>query len=312
MEIKIGSFNMKNWGYTSRKDFQKIAEIIIGEEFDIVALQEILSEGKGVQRMLDTAVKRELYDWEVRFGFPSESSDSEKNSEMVMRDKRGEGYAFLWNKKHFKIAEYKKIGQIREFKPRIINSLQNDVNVDCSIFARTPYYIRLQPVFGGFFELRLINIHIYFGSNSFNDILKRKIEYRILTRHIYPDIATQIYGNHRTPYTIAMGDYNLNLMSALSSPSNPSASIDEVLEEVMTVQAKLTTLSVPNMSDFKEKKNGSYANNYDHFTYSLKTSPFQSITYDRVDAIEKYCGGDFCYYRDQISDHLPISMTVTI
>lgn len=312
MDIKIGSFNMKNWGYTSKKDFQKIAEIIIGEEFDIVALQEILSEGKGVQRMLDTAVKSELYDWDVCFGFPSESSDLEKTSEMITRDKRGEGYAFLWNKRRFKLAEFRKLGQMREFQPRIINSLQNDVNVDCSVFARTPYYIRLQPVFGGFFELRLINIHIYFGSNNFNDIMKRKIEYRILTQHIYPDIASQIYGNHRTPYTIAMGDYNLNLLSALSSPSNPSASIDEVLDEVMTVQAKLTTLSMPDMSGSKEKKTGNYVNNYDHFTYSLKSSPFQSVTYDRVDAIEKYCGGDFSYYREQISDHLPISMTVAI
>ncbi len=46
MIIKIGSLNMRNWSYSSRKDFQKIAEIIVSEEFDVIALQEILSEGK--------------------------------------------------------------------------------------------------------------------------------------------------------------------------------------------------------------------------------------------------------------------------
>ncbi len=312
MEIKIGSINMKNWGYTSNKDFQKIAEIIIEENFDIVALQEILSEGKGVQRMMESAVKSELYDWDVRFGFPSESSDPDKTSDMIMRDRRGEGYAFLWNKKRFKLAEFTSFSQKRVFEPRIINSLQNDVNVDCSIFARTPYYIRLEPIFGGFFELRLINIHIFFGSNTFNDILKRKLEYKILTEHIYPEIASQIYGNFRTPYIIAMGDYNLNLVSTFTSPTNPQASIDAVFEEIITVQEKLTTLSTPDISGTKEKRTGVYANNYDHFTYSLRSSPFQSVSYDRVDAVEKYCGGDFIYYRERISDHLPISMTVTI
>ena len=31
-----------------------------------------------------------------------------------------------------------------------------------------------------------------------------------------------------------------------------------------------------------------------------------------VDAIEEYCDGDFAYYQKNISDHLPIVMTVQI
>lgn len=51
MGYKIGSFNVRNLGMTSlgknnARDLQKIAEIIGKEKFDVVALQEVLSEGK--------------------------------------------------------------------------------------------------------------------------------------------------------------------------------------------------------------------------------------------------------------------------
>lgn len=61
MEIRIGSFNMNNFGGSSNKDFGKIAEIIVEENLDVVALQEIFSEGRGVSRLLEQNVKYELY-----------------------------------------------------------------------------------------------------------------------------------------------------------------------------------------------------------------------------------------------------------
>ena len=67
MEIKIGSFNLKKFGASSKKDFEKIAEIIVSEDLDIVALQEIFSEGKGVNRLLEQSVKYELYNWDYCF-----------------------------------------------------------------------------------------------------------------------------------------------------------------------------------------------------------------------------------------------------
>lgn len=214
MQFKIGSFNMLNWGFSSKKDFEKIAEIIIEEKLDVVALQEILSEGKGILRMqeeLQQCVKYNLYDWDSRWDYPRESTDPDKTS----KDRRGEGYAYLWNKKRFKLVEYSKMGKIRIFDPRIINSLSNDVNVDCSFFARTPYYIRLQPIYGGFFELRLVNVHIHYGDKSKSEIEKRKIEFDTIVRHIYPEISQHRYGQNRVAYTIAMGDYNLNIFSPL-------------------------------------------------------------------------------------------------
>ena len=55
------------------------------KEFDIVALQEILSEGYALEYM----IKFYLPGWDFRCEIPSDSTDPQK-----ARDNRGEGYAF--------------------------------------------------------------------------------------------------------------------------------------------------------------------------------------------------------------------------
>lgn len=323
MEYRIGSFNMKNFGANSSKDFEVIAQIIEKENLDVVALQEILSEGKGVRRMLEESTQYDLRNWDFCCDNPRESSDSEKNIEMVTNDSRGECYAYLWNKRSFKLAEYTSVFNTKTFEPRIINSLSNDVKVDCSFFARTPYYIRLEPLFGGFFELRLVNIHIYYGDNSISSIIKRKIEFDTLVHDIYPAISYKRYGTFRHPYTIAMGDYNLNIFRPYTNTQSTNAYLSEVCEiedgqkrvQVLTIQEQLTTLKNPTTDNDCDSEfgDGNYlANNYDHFSYSKELSPFRDVTYEVVDAVNKYCNGDYLYYRSKVSDHLPIVMTVSI
>ena len=317
MEYKIGSFNMKNWGRNAKKDFSKIAEIIVEEELDVVALQEILSEGKSLEQF----VKQELYNWDFCWAHPHESQDIEKLTDMIVKDTRGEGYAFLWNKRKFKLMEFSKLGKTRVFEPRIISN--NDVGrgIDCTSFARTPYYIRLQPLYGGFFELRLIDIHIYYGSKSRSDIEKRRMEFDILTQKIYPAINQKRYGQNRAVYTIAMGDYNLNIFSPNVQTSDKNCYLTEVYSyndgkknvQILTVQDQLTTLKdVENDAETENETDAMYANNYDHFTYSPELSSFVNVSYETVDAVGKYCNGDHAYYNKNISDHLPIVMTVEI
>lgn len=166
MEYRIGSFNMERFGANAKKDFAKIAEIIVEEDLDIVALQEIFSEGKGVERLLNELVKHELYGWEICIAEPNETKNFES---------RGETYAYLWNKRKFELVEYSKLGDKRIFDPRIVS--RNDIGVDCSVLARAPYYIRLQPRYGGFFEFRLINIHIFYGDRTLTSIARRQAEF---------------------------------------------------------------------------------------------------------------------------------------
>ena len=45
MELRIGSFNVRNMGYATKKEYDKLAEIIQSEKMDIVSLQEILGDG---------------------------------------------------------------------------------------------------------------------------------------------------------------------------------------------------------------------------------------------------------------------------
>lgn len=60
---------MKNWGKSSRRDFEKISDIIRGEELDVVAFQEVLNEGAGVRQWLETSVRFNLYDWGFCWGY---------------------------------------------------------------------------------------------------------------------------------------------------------------------------------------------------------------------------------------------------
>ncbi len=312
MEYKIGSFNMEKFGATRKKDFEKIAEIIIEEDLDVVALQEIFSEGAGLKRLLASCVDHDLYNWGFCLPDPLETKDF---------NPRGETYAYLWNKRKFKLIDGSRAGIKKDFKPRIVS--KTDVGADCSFLARAPFYARLQPVYGGFFELRLINIHIHFGDNTKDEIDKRKIEFDFLTQQIYPEICRQRYGQHRKAYTIAMGDYNLNIFSPGVKTENTNCYLSAVYSyndgrkkiNILTMQEQLTTLrSVAQESDSVCRNNdgNGYANNYDHFTYSPELSDFVNVSCQAIDAVEKYCGGDFEYYRKNISDHLPIVMTIEI
>lgn len=321
MEYRIGSFNMKQFGANAKKDLAKIAEIIAEEDLDIVAFQEIFSEGKGIEKLLREFAENELYEWDFRVPDPSETKSFEP---------RGETYAYLWNKRKFKLIEFSKLGNKRVFY-KIVT--RNDAGIDCSVLARAPFYIRLQPRYGGFFELRLINIHIFYGDRTLSSVARRQAEFKILTEHIYPSINTKAYGQNRKAYTIAMGDYNLNIFSPYvqTEARNCYLPTDQTIQDgegnihvltfqdgkkeihIMTVQDQLSTLKSENCGDTSlcDVDKG-YANNYDHFTYSPEWSPFVNVSFRTIDAVEKYCGGDYLYYRQNISDHLPIVMTVEI
>ena len=316
MSYRIGSFNVRNWGRTSCKDFAKIAEIITEEQLDVVAFQEVLSEGIGIKRMLEQAVKYHLYDWDFCWGSPAEPTDKTKLNDMILNDRRGEGYAYIWNKKKFRLSQTIKLGADYVFDPRIINSKSNDVKMDCSLFARTPFYMRLQPTNTGFFDLRLINIHIYFGNSTLSEIEKRKLEYKALVEEVYPALSQRRYGDFRPAYTIAMGDYNLNIFRQDRQTKEKNADLQEVVNvhgfgEVITSQEALSTLKMSeqdNSANILTEDIG--ANNYDHFTY--KDRAFSQVKCQVINAVDKYCSGDLEYYRKNISDHLPIVVEISL
>lgn len=312
MEYRFGSFNMMNMGMMARtkRNFSRIADIIRKEHFDVVAFQEVLSQGQSLEYL----VKHSLPGWELRWAEPRESSDPTK-----LKDKRGEGYAFAWNTRRMALASSSTEGGMRIYEPRIIDEA---LRYDASLFARTPFFARFIPVNGGFFEFRLINIHLHFGDNTISEINKRKEELDFLVHRIYPTISMERrYGNNREAYTIIMGDYNLNLYKPrgeaerrINKNTYIPASVQTERQNIITVQDELTTLKsiTTDEQSFDDNPKRGYSQNYDHFSFDIHVFEEEGIQYQakRIDAVREYCNDDFELYRAEISDHLPICLEI--
>lgn len=321
MSYKIGSFNLRNIGlsaFGNDRDLKVIAEIIKKEQFDVVALQEVLSEGKVFSNSNSQWSKKSILmelgnNWEFQW------ADVESKN-----DRRHEGYAFLWNKNRLRLATTKLLdGTIRTFNPRICKMNKEEM-------IRRPYYARFTPQGkpgGSNFEIRLICVHTYYGNDTKDDRDKRQHEIDVLLKDIYPQIANRVYKEHCPAYTILLGDYNVELKRSWHSnllrtrkPAYLIADENDVVistrwdgMRIKTVQDQLTTLKS------KISENGSdqydtrgYSNNYDHFSYEELRFEDVHMKVKRIDAVRKYCGDSFEKYYKTVSDHIPIMMEIDL
>lgn len=312
MSYRIGSFNMfKYQAYRSddenRKDIGLIARIINDQQFDIVGIQEIFSK-----TAMDILLKYLGPYWEGRWDEPYYASSSAK-----------EGYAFIWNKRRFKLASTTlEEGGARVYEPRIFYQYKLDRNIWQEKLVRDPYYGRFEPVNGPFCEFRLINAHIMFSrssnhgdDNPLGNILMRRNEHKILSEALYPKISDRVYGNNRPGYTILLGDYNLN---------HPASNVygawlqevfivndGRVTKRIETVQTQLTTLRTP-PSDSSKDYSGEeiWANNYDHFTFDANRFEGIGMNASRVNSVD-YCK-DYKDHRRIISDHVPVKLDIDL
>ena len=295
---KIGSFNCLNLGVSaSNTKIIELANIILREKFDIIALQEI--KGK-------LALNRILFC--LGSGWRG-SADNEVND-----------YAFIWNANKFELANAEEIGLTREYAPRIYKQYRVDRKAGQKDLVREPFYARFFPTGGAapYIEIRLINTHIRFskGKEGENDmslsaIAMRRNEFDVLTRAIYAKEADKRYGNNRPAYTFLLGDYNLNLPTSVAkSPYLLESFIIEDrrnIKVITTVQRGLTTLARAS-----EQKENVFSNNYDHFTYDVKRFDDVTIISNEVNVVEKYYKGDYEKYREDISDHIPVEMKMNL
>ncbi len=334
MSYTIGSFNVRNlsWGAAGSRDLDAISSII--KEFDIIALQEVLSEGKilegptlndtyGQAKAYEYSLKSRLGDnWDMCWLDPKTNS---KWYPFLGDDSRGEGYAFIWRKDKFScpINEDNK-----EVRPRIIHQYRTDRYGENRLM-RDPGYGRFQLVDMPNAEIRLITTHIIYGKPNednlsktidFGSYMMRRKEFEVLARSIYTSISDDHNDiNCVVPYTIILGDYNLNLIeSGIGSPFvDPLMIIDskknilqttaELKDDryylIHTEQADLTTVN-------KEADN--YSSNYDHFSYDSRTknSIIPNKPHRLKNAMERV--GDFKTYKEKVSDHLPIVLEINL
>lgn len=335
MGYKIGSFNLRNLGLAAlgnknERDLKKIAQIINEEEFDVVALQEILSEGKAFTSpdYAKNCILRELGEnWDFQWA----------NAESALGDSRKEGYAFVWNKRRLRLATIEmEDHSIRTFTPRICRLNKEDMK-------RRPYYARFTPSGtpegGPWVEFRLLCIHTYYGKDTKDDRRIRQHELDVLMTDVYPQVADRVYKGNMPHYTILLGDYNVELWrswkdelrkkqnverilqgkSPIPKPAVLRADAQDVIEstrwgkrKIKTVQDEFTTLKAEEQENEQTPnlEARGYAHDYDHFSYDVEQFSNINLSARRIDAVRKYCDDNFETYLKTVSDHIPISMEI--
>lgn len=303
MGYNIGSFNLHNLGISSLsnsdpRDLSKIATIIKNENFDVVALQEIRSEGKAFTLEKQNFKKNILTELGSDWSFIYADTES--------FDNRKECYAYLWNNKRLMISKKNEDGTGGD-------SYTDLCRIKKDKLRRHPYYIRLSPINGPFIEIRLICIH-----TSFVDKKMLKEELDILLREIYPSIEDRRYGNNRPSYTILLGDYNACLWRSWNTmDDNPLfLNCDDKENDIIfvgnkrikTVQDQRTTLK--QITDDVSQRG--YSHDYDHFSYDIEGFNGVKVTAKRIDAVRKYCADDFEQYYKTVSDHIPVVMNIEL
>lgn len=310
MSYYIGSFNLRDFNFANestdgasekiKRNFEKIAKIIIDESFDVVALQEINAPLplEHLTRILNR-YRTPMREYDFRFG-----------TDMPMQRKSHdpERYGFIWNTK-----------RLRLINPRRGTNPGYYENAGALGLIRPPYYARFtaRGMLGGTnFELRIVNTHIRDAIRE--DRIK---EFDILVKQVLPRICDHQEitedGEIMPSYTFLMGDYNL----ALNKSERSIYKIETVTmtkytgrnRGYKTVKEEATTLKLPNDQFYIAD---CYANNYDHFTYEVDLDKKLILIPQRIEALNKYYSDvnapvdKLKEYRAEISDHVPIRLIV--
>lgn len=313
MSYYIGSFNLRDFNFANtssdgtqeklKRNFEKIAKIIIDEKFDVVALQEInaLLPLEYLTRILNTH-KTPMQEYDFRFGAGMPQQNGSKDPER---------YGFIWNSK-----------RLRLINPRRGTNPGYYENAGALCLIRPPYYARFtaRGMLGGAnFELRIVNTHIRDASRE-EDRIK---EFNVLVKQVLPRICDHqeisADGEIMPAYTFLMGDYNL----ALNKSERSIYKIETVTTTnytgknrgYKTVQEKATTLKMPNN---QVRIEDCYANNYDHFTYEVDLDTKLVLVPQRIEPLSKYYSSTgepadkLKEYRAEVSDHVPIKLTIDL
>jgi Endonuclease/Exonuclease/phosphatase family. len=280
MSYRIGSLNIHKRIHkksdSERDLFSFIHDFVADERLDILALQECLNESE-VKRIQDRALSP-FQSWKGQHRRPATGREGDY------------GFAFLWN-----------ANRVKECSQAHTPSIFSAYKSEGLRLSRDPLYGRFAPKLSEGSELqqefRLINIHLRFSDEVLPDltkisgITKRRKECFLVTGEIYRRINAPRDGSFKPAFTLVMGDYNLSVEECIANSGN---------KNVCTYQDEPTTLN--------SNRDG-YASSYDHFSFDeTKMASVQFI--QRLNAVEKYFGGDYEKYYQAVSDHIPIVIEI--
>ncbi len=222
MGFVIGSFNIQDFSgdglyikrgtpdgaNSAKRDIAAIADIIVKEGFDIVALQEV-RDAHAVERL-----KKYLPGYWKSYCNIKPSVEPE--------------FAFLWNGFTF--------GLYRNSDDEIV--LPEVVNLHSGWIKRDPYYGRFTPKLAPKAEIRLINVHLKSGQGP-----QTREEFGLVSGEIYERLNADRDGNNMDVYTIILGDYNLSSVFC-----NSCEAADPQTYLTATRQSSPTTINKPKNS----------------------------------------------------------------
>ncbi|MBR2256227.1 MAG: hypothetical protein IJ899_02595 [Blautia sp.] len=316
-QYQIGSFNARQLSRSTstRIKAAMIAKLIRHEQMDLIGMQEVLDADALIPIMAVLGT-----DWD-KVWLCSRPKPGIKDPD---HDPRGEGYAFIWNKRRLRLIQTNLLsGEKEPYEPQVYNEYRVDFKQELMELVRDPVYGRftVSGLGGGNFELRILMDHIRF--NGIDEEKDRRFwklrqnEFDVLTKSILPKLEDMTYGTQMPSYTILMGDYNMNLRRFwtkkpfLETPQDGLALGDK---KIVTVQDQPTKLRSPNYKKPNEPTVG-YLHNFDHFSYNINRLSALHPACRRVDVMgtgyysEYY--GDYDRYRLEISDHIPIILTIS-
>lgn len=342
---KVGSFNTHNLSLGTNRDIERIANMIKQNHLDIVALQEVLSDGRRITGSTDSPnkivqtemLKRSLMyhlgsNWACRVEKPDNHQTSKYPYPYLGEDRREEAYAFVWNTDRIELP--------------VINRKIVYPKIENNYHLREQGLLRLirDPLVGRFrvkdrkVEIRLITTHIINGKPKaknlaepidFGALSMRRNEFKVLAGDIYAHVNDHCREMESiVPYTIILGDYNLNLQESgimkytlekeIMYYDKKGISITDPTKAdraIYTVQHDLTTL---------QRDRDGYASNFDHFSFEERVKKDIFRRCYAIDAVhgtttmmspksymmatQQPSGPDspFGIYLKDVSDHLPI------
>jgi len=290
--LLLASWNIREFGDNRRKEsLHYIAEII--SRFDLVAVQEVASNMKGLQDLM--ALLNLNWDY-----FVSDSTDGTAGG--------CERMAFIYDKS--KVSFKKMAGKIVLPKNKLIN--------DGSQFARTPYCISFQ---GNWFKFILTTVHIFYGSTAKADMEKRTNEIDAIT-----SVLSKRSKKEEISY-ILLGDFNIpnvkdNTMKALENNGFfvPTAIKEHPTDLGNTMHYDQIAFNLKldkNMTVFSEKEQKAGAFNFTKSVYSESDLETYKEYFPDKNVVGKTEAQIKTYYMKtwrtfQMSDHLPLWVELKI
>ena len=312
----IATFNAGNLSRSTctRQKSSFIADMIRHEEIDLIAIQEV----KDADSLIPIVAALGQDSWE----FSWLNARPKRGFVDVDHDPYGEGYAFLWNRRRLQRITTTLIdGSHGIYDPLVYDQYQVNRPQGQRELIRDPVFGRFSPqgLGGGNFELRILCDHIrYNGIDEDKDRFfwpMRQNEFEVLTRTLLPKLEDMVFGSQMPSYMIALGDYNMNLQRFwtkkpyLAEPSEGYVMGDK---RIVTVQDQLTTLKKPKAG--KQEQTVGYLHGFDHFSYNKNRLASLHPKVRRCDIMsDGYYSiyyGDYDRYRMEISDHIPVVMTL--